>query len=141
MARISTRAIQKPSNRQSSTREVKRYTTKGKASGIASQKTHWYDEPVGNCHDNIFQYVRAIKSRQIRRRYQLAVYQQLYRNDLQNIFAASGLFAATAFSSSLQYQRISANVIKSCCDTATARIAKSKPRAFALPKRGDYRLK
>lgn len=130
---------QKTSKPVSSTRERKVYSTRAASSNTALIGRHWYDEEEP--HNAVFEYCRSIKSRQVRRRYQLAIYQQLYRNDLANIFAASGMFSVTGGPQNNNFHRISANVIKSCVDTATSMVARSKPRAFVLPKQGDYRLR
>lgn len=126
-------------NTGTTTRETKRYATRGRASSLSQKR--WFDEPQGDCHEGVFQHAAHIKHRQVRRRYELAVFQQMYCNALQNIFAGSSLFSATVSTALTAYSRLSANVVKANVDTATARIAKSKPRAFVLPNRGDYRLK
>ena len=140
------RAARKPPERSQNTRETKRYSVRGRAgarpsAAMGPSAVRWYDEPQGDCHRAVFDHVGNVKSRQIRRRYELAVFQQMYCNTLQNVFAGSSLFSATVQTALTAYNRISVNVIKACVDTATARIAKSKPRAFILPNKGDYRLK
>lgn len=71
----------------------------------------------------------------------MAIWQQLYTNSVNTLTASAGLFSSLQGVAMAQYNRLTENVIKSCVDTATARIAKSKPRAFVLPTKGDYRLK
>ncbi|HTQ42164.1 MAG TPA: hypothetical protein VMI75_05345, partial [Polyangiaceae bacterium] len=140
MKRTPSKTVQ-PSKTIKSTRETKRYNTRGKPAPGGLAVRRWYDEPQGDCHEALFAHVAGIKNRQIRRRYELAVFQQMYVNALQNIWAGSSLFSATLSTALTSYSRISANVVKSCVDTATARIAKAKPRAFILPNKGDYKLK
>ena len=138
-----TRKPDQPSSKGGgNTRTVKQYRTK--ASGNAtygSGNTHWYEQPVNDAHEDLFQYVRTIKNSQVRRRYELAIFQQLYTNSVQSLSASGGLFSPLSGGPSGSYSRLSENVVKSCCDTATARIAKSKPRAFVLPTKGSARLK
>lgn len=125
------------------TKTSKLYKTRANSKGSRGfPNIHWYDAPVDDAHDDLFQYVRAIKNRQVRRRYELAIFQQLYTNSLNQLAATGGLFSSIAGTIGANAgSRLSFNVIKSCVDTATARIAKSKPRAFCLPTRGDTRLK
>ena len=51
------------------------------------------------------------------------------------------LFAPGSRNPSAGMYAMTANVIKSVFDSACAQISKEKPRAFILPKKGDYRLK
>ncbi len=123
------------------TRETKRYPTRSGSLGRGLYQTPWYDVPEEDAYERIFQHVRSVKNHQIRRRYQLAIFQQYYNNNLSSVWAPSSMFSATAANTMGAYNRLSTNVIKSCCDTATAMVAKTKPRAFVLPNKGDYRLK
>lgn len=147
MSRIKSKPTKPPSKTSTSsqrsgyTRTQKQYkTVAGSRQGRGIGNVHWYEQPVDGSHEDLFGYVRSIKNRQVRRRYELAVYQQLYTNSLQAVTAAAGLFSSLNGGANA-CSRLSVNVIKSCCDTATARIAKSKPRAFVLPTKGDSRLK
>lgn len=131
------KAIREKTQHGVNTLEKKQYRTSG--SSMANMGgTHWWERPEGDKHDDIFTYVRNIKNRQVRRRYELAIFQQMYCN-FQTAWIG-GLFSSTA-SPNTPYSHLAANVIKSCVDTAVARIAKSKPRAFVLPNVGDYRIK
>jgi hypothetical protein len=130
-------AIRKRLANGGNTVEKKQYRTKTGAS-LGPTGIHWFERPEGDVHEDIFIYVRNIKNRQVRRRYELSMFQQMYCN-FQTAWIG-GLFSSTA-SPNTPYSHLAANVIKSCVDTATARIAKSKPRAFVLPSTGDYRIK
>lgn len=136
-----TRTVATSSRQGGNTRTKKIVQTRGKPSAFGRINIHWSDRPKFESHEELFQYVRNVKSRQVRRRYELAVYQQLYNNSISQISATGGLYSGLGSSAAAQYNRLSVNVVKSCVDTATARIAKSKPRAFVLPTKGDYRLK
>lgn len=122
----------------SDTRTKKQYPTKSNGA-LGRSFVNWYERPKDQAHEDLFQYVRDIKQRQIRRRYELAVFQQLYTNSIQSIASSGSLFSSLD-SGGGGVNKLSVNVVKSCVDTATARIAKSKPRAFVLPTKGDYRL-
>lgn len=102
----------------------------------ARLKKAWYQCSQADMPSAVFSHARHIKDRQIQRRYELGLYQQLYNN-----FA--GIYVGNmADSNRTQFvnQTLSINVIKSCCDTWTARIAKAKPRVYILPNEGDDRL-
>ncbi len=84
--------------------------------------------------------MRSIKNQQLTRRYELFTYQQAYTSRYGPAQSAN-LFSPGQRNPSAGLYHISTNVVKSCVDSACARIAKSKPRAFVLPKKGNYRLK
>src|SRR5277367_5347152 len=118
----------------------KRLSTRGQGGrSLSAISRRWYQEPTESVFDHVFAYVRNIKGRQIRRRYNLTVFQQLY-NDNFNDMRSMGLFTALSGIDS-GADSVIANVIKQCVDTATSVVAKSKIRPFILPSRGDYRIK
>jgi hypothetical protein len=88
----------------------------------------------------VFQRVRQIKNQQVTRRYELFTYQQAYTSRFGPANTAN-LFSPGQRNPSAGLYSLSVNVIKSCVDSAGARVAKSKPRAFVLPKKYSYRLK
>ncbi len=100
----------------------------------------WYAKDDSIQWQHVFGRVRHIKNVQITRRYERFMYQQAY-NSRFGPSAMTSLFTPGQRNQTYGAMAISANVIKSCTDTATARIAKEKPRAFVLPRKGDYRLK
>ena len=100
----------------------------------------WYDKDESILWQHVFGRVRHIKSVQITRRYERFMYQQAY-NSRFGPSAMTSLFTPGQRNQTYGAMAISANVIKSCVDTASSRIAKEKPRAFVLPRKGDYKLK
>lgn len=123
-----------------STITKKRYRTRAKSyvDSDALAQSEWSDQST----DDVWRYTtalcRAIKHKQTRRRYELAVYQNLYCNT--GVFWAGSLFRAGSVSTIAPYHRLNANIIKSCVDTATARVGKDCPRVFCLPSSADSRL-
>ncbi len=122
------------------------YTTERKVYNTTSGRNpsqpniDWYEKPKEILYEHVFGRVRQIKNSQVTRRFELATYQQAYNSRFGPAMMGT-LFAPGMRNPSAGLYGISANVIKSCTDTACARIAKEKPRAFALPNKGDYRLK
>jgi hypothetical protein len=100
----------------------------------------WFVKPREELHEHVFARVRQIKSAQVTRRYELFTYQQAYTSRFGPAIQGS-LFSPTTRNPSIGLFGISANVIKSCIDTACSQIAKEKPRAFVLPNKMDARLK
>ncbi len=99
-------------------------------------QVRWYEQPEDELHEYVFQRVRAIRGKQTRRRYELCTWQAMY-------FNTSWAFLSALFRPGNTYgtmSRLTVNVVKSCCDTAQARIAKDKPRVFVLPNTADQAL-
>jgi hypothetical protein len=113
-------------------------TTSGR--NPAQPNLDWYTKPAKDLYEHVFGRVRQVKNMQVPRRFELYTYQQAYNSRFGPALMGS-LFTPAARNPSAGLYGISANVIKSCIDTACARIAKEKPRAFVLPNKGDYRLK
>jgi hypothetical protein len=127
-----------------STVTKKKYKTRvsgGKAGGRVTdlqQQIEWYIQPDDRQWEYTTALCRALKNKQVRRRYELAVYQNLYCNT--GSFWAGSLFRSGSSSTIAPYHRLNCNVIKSCVDTSQARIAKDKVRVFILPSSADSRL-
>lgn len=122
-------------------RTVKVTRTKQVVGDVVAQlqgDVDWYRRPREQIHEAIFGRIRQIKNNQIARRFELFTYQQRYSAKYGPAISGT-LFSPTARSASVA--AIQLNVIKSVIDTAQARIAKGKVRPFALPRKGDYRLK
>ena len=121
--------------------EKKKYKTRrGPGSGaLGSQQVLWYEQPDASLWEYILPHVKAIRQRQIRRRYELCVYQNFYCN-FESYFSGNMYNPTGTAGWNQPFHRLSANVIKSCTDTATARIAKDTPRIFALPNTSESRV-
>jgi len=131
--------------RRSVTRTPKTYTTEKRTVASSSrtnvlQFVDWYERQGADLAEAVFGRVRQIKQAQITRRFELYTYQQAYNSRFGPQLMAQ-LFSPATRNPSAGLYGISANIIKSCIDTACARISKEKPRAFVLPKKGNYRLK
>src|ERR1035437_6194249 len=98
----------------------------------------WWLEPKEDIYLSAFAVVNHINANQLYRNSQNLKYARLYQN-----MALLGLTPSThnkmvgnSFTS-----RLALNVIKSCVDTAAAKIASNKPRPIFLTENGDYSLK
>lgn len=123
-------------NRFSKTRKV--YDTTG-SSQVGDRWLDWHMYEGEELAEKVFGRVRQIKAAQITRRFELFTYQQAY-NSRFGANVMSTLFASGQRGTGTGFYALSANIIKSCVDTACARIAKAKPRPFVLPNRGDHRI-
>jgi len=126
--------------RSTYTREKKVLPSSGGSALPLQPSIEWYKKPEPELFEHVFVRVRGIKAQQTTRRYELFTYQQAYTSRFGPA-AMAALFSPGTRNPSAGIYALSANIIKSCIDTACARIAKSKPRAFVLPNKGDYRLK
>ena len=129
--------MKKAKNEASSVTVKKSYRTRpgrGNASNLESQ-VRWYEQSPEDVHEFVLARVKYIRNVQVRRRFDLCTYQSLYCN-------TGGAFLSALFrpQNTAPYQRLSINVIKSCVDTACARISKDKPRVFVLPSSSDQSL-
>ena len=120
------------------TKTKKSYDTVSHSAALANLE--WYSKDESVMWEHVFGRVRHIKNMQITRRYERFLYQQAY-NARYGPSAMTSLFTPGSRNQTYGAMAVNCNVIKSCIDTATARIAKEKPRAFVLPRKGDYRLR
>lgn len=91
----------------------------------------WWEVADGEIHQHVTAVVRAIQQNQSYRKLDNLRYARLYANTDLNHYVAGAVS---------QYfgRKISLNVVRSCCNTAAAKIAKSKPRPMFLTEDGDY---
>lgn len=104
-------------------------------------KSRWWS---GNIADNrryehIFGVVNAITNKQKYRESNFIRFARLYHN-LELIGLDAGMYARTLQQDSFFKNRVTLNVIKSCIDTVTSKICKSKPRPYFLTEDGDFQL-
>jgi len=97
----------------------------------------WWGEPEKEIHQHIFGYLRSLEQDQGARRLQWLQFARMYQNQ-----APLGFFNGVANSSignSGLKDCPAVNVVKSCVDTATSKIGKSKPRPMFLTEDGNYK--
>jgi hypothetical protein len=121
------------------TKERKEYSG-GSSRNPAQPDLDWYAKPDKDIYQHTFGRVRRIKNMQITRRYENFTYKQAYTARFGPALMAN-LFSPGQRNPSSGLYHVSVNVIQSVIDGACARVAKSKPRAYVLPKKGNYKLK
>lgn len=101
-------------------------------------KSKWWAEPADK-HSHIAGLIKKIKQNQQYRSTNYLKFARLYSNmEIQSL--AGGMFNRSNESGNLLGNRVTYNVIKSCIDTASSKIAKSKPRPFFLTEEGSWDL-
>lgn len=118
---------------------TKRTVGQGSAAPVAPD-VDWYTKPAEDLYLSVFSRVRHIKNSQVTRRYELFTYQQAYNSRFGPAISGS-LYGPSARNPTASSYMVSVNLVQRLVDAAQARIAKSKPRAFVLPNKADYRLK
>lgn len=105
--------------------------------GISASNAFWYEADNGeDMAKMMFSQVKMLQENQLN---------QVSDENLLNVrlYGNSEIFGLKPYDYSTRKSdnRIGLNVIKQACDTATARIAKSKPRPQFLTEQGNYRNK
>ena len=102
-------------------------------------KNKWWLEPAPDMHAHLSAAIKKMKQTQNYRSVNYLKYARLYSN-MEISSLAGGLFSRTNDSQHYMANRVTYNVIKSCIDTASSKISKSKPRPFFLTEDGAYEL-
>lgn len=101
-------------------------------------KSKWWFQDETDIHRHVYAVAQGIEKNQMYRETQFIRYARLYAN-MDIVGFAAGVFSRTANDYSF-WNRISLNVIKSCTDTAAAKISKNKPKPQFLTEDGNYTL-
>jgi hypothetical protein len=121
------------------TRSTVYYNNGGKGKEV---KSNWWDDKAITSEDrhfHIWAVVRNILEKQSYLRLNNLKYARAYQN--QNIRGLdAGQYCRVNNQNDTKNTGVSLNVIKSCIDTATSKIGKSKPRPFFLTEDGNWQL-
>ncbi len=101
--------------------------------------TRWWSEPEETVFSHLFRTVTILESRQSYRTMENIKHARLY-SDLEVLGVYAGLYSPSLKDATLP-NRLSLNVVKSCVDTITSKICKSKPRPMFLTEGGDWPLR
>lgn len=93
----------------------------------------WWSEEK-DIHDHVFQTVRQIEKQQSGQRQEYLKFASLYSSKALSSFTSSQSYTLRS------EDRLTLNVVKSCIDTATGKIAKNKVRPMFLTSDGDFSL-
>jgi hypothetical protein len=102
-------------------------------------KSKWWEQPENEMHKHVFGVVTNIKEQQKYRSVNNLRYARLYSN-MELVGLQAGAYARSADAQTFLQNRVTYNVIKSCIDTAAAKIAKNKPRPFFLTDGGGWTM-
>jgi hypothetical protein len=102
-----------------------------------SGNPRWWKEKPADIFKHIFGYLRNIEQNQAGRRLQWLQFARLYQNQNPMGFF-NGVNTSTISAVGLK-DSPAVNVVKSCIDTATSKIGKSRPRPLFLTDDGNYK--
>ena len=105
---------------------------------ITSTNFKWWKEKT-SVHQSVFGLLNYIEKNQSYRSVLNLRFARLYSN-MEMLGLSSGTYARTA-TNNFSQNRLTLNVVKSCVDSASAKIAKNKPKPLFLTKKGDFSLK
>lgn len=95
---------------------------------FTEEDTRWWTGKGSLTHEAVFSLVDRISSDQAGRKSKLREWQNLYED--------RGSFLSSDGESGRR--RVTYNIVKSCCDTAGAKIAKNRPRPMFVTSDGDF---
>jgi hypothetical protein len=109
----------------------------GKKIDVGNIKSAWWNLPEGQAHESIFAVVNKIKTTQSYRFMQYLRYARAY-SDLDMLGFPFGVVGRAGVDQG-PTNRITYNIVKSCVDTVSSKIAKNKPRPIFLTQDGNYK--
>jgi hypothetical protein len=119
--------------------DYKSFSDSGPSKDLTPASKRWWLLPKSERPDAIASVVKSLFSQQTARFTQNVVSARLYGN--LPVLGTNGLsFTRMASAIPGLRERISWNVVQSCVDTVTSKIAKNKPRPLFLTSGGDYRI-
>lgn len=105
------------------------------ASAIMSPNARWWKEKPELIFQHVFGYLRKLEQNQASRRLQWLQFARLYQN--QNPVGFFNNVQTSTLGAMGLKDSPAVNVVKSCVDTATSKIGKSRPRPLLLTTDGD----
>lgn len=100
-------------------------------------KSKWWLEPADEMYLHIWGVAKKIWDNQQYRAIHHLRMARLYHN-MEMVSLNAGMFGRAASDNNWLSNRVTLNVVKSCVDTASAKIAKSKPRPLFLTEDGNW---
>lgn len=101
--------------------------------------SRWWTSKAQEQHKDVFATVTMIEEKQVYTRTKNIRHARLYSNlDVMGVYAS---VYAQGLTNNINSNRITLNVIKSCCDTVMSKIAKAKPRPLFLTEGGNWDLR
>lgn len=106
----------------------------------ASTDLRWWDKSIPDRHSRVAALVRQIQERNAYRRHLDIHHLRLYADRHVSALTGSAYAKSQSATPFDQRPRLSLNVVRSCVDSATSLITKSRPRATFLTTAGDFDL-
>ena len=103
-------------------------------------KSKWWGQPEETLHAHVFGVVKQIRQRQSYRQQANILYARLYANMDTATLTGAMFQNNTAVNFKNQSNKVTYNVIRACIDTATAKIAKNKPKPLYLTDDGSFAI-
>lgn len=122
------------SNTKPKTKDV----SPGKTKQPSDIQAKWWLKKVKNINESVFSLVNKLNNTQTVRYNNSLRFAGLYQNI--DLLASSAGFYGRQNSNNSAKNRVTYNVVKSCIDSAAAKIAKNKPKIQFLTEEGDYKL-
>ena len=97
----------------------------------------WWDSSEDNPHDAIYSLLENLDERLTTRVDHDVLHLSLYENYYNSALSPLRLHTNPL----VDDERVTFNVIASCCNTVTAKIAKTRPRPIFLTSGGDFSMK
>lgn len=102
-------------------------------------RTYWWKAPKEKLHEIIFGIIRHLDQNQSYVQQSNLRHLRLYGN-LNVLGLTSSTYATSQNLTNSSFERVTLNVIQSCCDTVTQKIAKNKPKPTFLTSGGDWTM-
>ncbi len=118
--------------------ETAKYNT-GETSHQNSPRDKWWVVPEEKAYNEVFAVCRWVRENQSYRAVANLRYARLYSN-MEILGLQAFNFARTNNIKNAMTNRVTYNVIKSCTDTAVAKIGKERPRPLFLTEKGNYSM-
>lgn len=103
---------------------------------MTTQRYDWWNLSKEEAHEGVFSAVEFLNKNQSYVNDDFLRYAKLYGN--ADILGLTATNYSRVDQSIRSMSRLTLNIVKSCCDTVTAKIAKNKPRAYFLTDGEDY---
>jgi len=101
-----------------------------------SLRSYWWKEPDSKLHETLFGIIRYLDQNQNYVQQNNLRHLRLYGN--LNVLGLSSNTYSQSSSVNAPFDRVTLNVVQSCCDTVTQKIAKNKPKPTFLTSGGDW---
>ena len=103
-----------------------------------SLRTYWWKDTKTNVSKTLFGIIRYLDQNQAYVQQNNLRHLRLYGN--MNVIGLSTHTYAQNQNINSPYDRVTLNVVQSCCDTVTQKIAKNKPKPMFLTEGGDWEM-